>query len=171
MVNYEEHQLGGTTERTADGTADGQQTVPDEVRVEGKKEKKEPKPSRNTSLAIAVPTEAMQTANTLADLVLQNLPNTAAMLNGKRDKTVAAWAQDIDKLNRIDGWTWEQIGYIVQWCQADDFWKGNIRSGAKLREKFEKLVLKAKSENTRAIPEWEKKYHELKARKAARAQA
>ena len=54
------------------------------------------------------------------------------------------WAEDIDKLNRIDNRTFEQIEWMINWCQQDPFWKQNILSPAKLRKQFNQLVIKAK---------------------------
>lgn len=49
------------------------------------------------------------------------------------------WAGDIDRLIRIDGHTPEEIEPVIRWCQADPFWQANVRSGKKLRDKFDTL--------------------------------
>lgn len=54
---------------------------------------------------------------------------------------------EMNKLHRIDKWTYEQIEYIIKWSQRDEFWKQNIRSVKKLRIKFEELVVRAKGQN------------------------
>jgi adenylate kinase family enzyme len=47
------------------------------------------------------------------------------------------WEADIDKLNRIDGRSWEEIKSVIKWCKTpNNFWFPNICSGKKLREKF-----------------------------------
>lgn len=61
------------------------------------------------------------------------------------EKQLRQWAKDIDKLNRIDGYDWETIEAVIRWSQEDDFWKQNIRSGAKLRKQFETLLVRIKS--------------------------
>lgn len=43
----------------------------------------------------------------------------------------------------------EQIAYVIRWCQADDFWQANILSASKLREKFDQLVAKIRSNHHR----------------------
>lgn len=45
-----------------------------------------------------------------------------------------------------DGYTVEQINWLSQWASVDQFWKGNILSLPKLREKFEQLKIRALSE-------------------------
>lgn len=44
----------------------------------------------------------------------------------------------------------EQVAYVIRWCQADDFWQANILSASKLREKFDQLVAKIRSNHQRA---------------------
>lgn len=70
------------------------------------------------------------------------------------DSRIRAWATEIDKLNRLDGRTWEQIEDVIRWAKADTFWKSNIISGKKLREKFSILVAK--------MPKREYNHSELK---------
>jgi len=52
---------------------------------------------------------------------------------------------EIDKLHRIDGYDYKMIKAVIDWSQADGFWKQNIRSGSKLRQKFEDLLVRIKS--------------------------
>jgi hypothetical protein len=53
-----------------------------------------------------------------------------------------AWAKHIDLMIRIDGRTPERIEGVIRWAQRDSFWSKNILSTAKLREKFDALVMK-----------------------------
>lgn len=54
------------------------------------------------------------------------------------------WTKDINKIVRIDKRTYEQVEWMIHWCQQDDFWKTNILSPAKLRKQFNRLVIQAK---------------------------
>ena len=49
------------------------------------------------------------------------------------------WADDIRKLVELDENTVEEVKKVIDWSQADDFWKGNIMSASKLRKQFAKL--------------------------------
>lgn len=51
-------------------------------------------------------------------------------------------------LDRDDA-TEEQVAYVIRWSQQDQFWKANILSASKLREKFPQLVAKIRSEAER----------------------
>jgi hypothetical protein len=46
----------------------------------------------------------------------------------------------MERLLRIDGRTFEQVKFIIEWCQKDEFWLVNIRSPQKLRDKFDTLL-------------------------------
>jgi hypothetical protein len=74
----------------------------------------------------------------LADLVEAN--------GSKRPKITHRWLQECDRLLRLDGKTPEQVERAIRWCQASAFWRANILSMPKLREKFETLRLQAKAE-------------------------
>ena len=41
--------------------------------------------------------------------------------------------------------TAEQIAYLIRWTQEDEFWRSNVQSMPKLREKFDQLRLKAQA--------------------------
>jgi hypothetical protein len=64
------------------------------------------------------------------------------------EKQVQAWRKDIDKIHRIDGRSWEDIERVIRYAKTMPLrngftWATNIMSGAKLREKFPKLIVEA----------------------------
>ena len=46
-----------------------------------------------------------------------------------------------------DGRTEQQIHAAIDWCQADEFWRSNVLSMPKLREKYDQLRLQAQRRN------------------------
>ena len=81
-------------------------------------------------------------AELLHKLILENKPNR------KIDKHwETTWADSIDKLHRIDKREWIWIKKVMEWSQQSDFWKFNILSGQKLRQKFETLEDQMQREN------------------------
>jgi len=56
------------------------------------------------------------------------------------------WANDIRLMMERDKRNEEQIRYLIDWVQRDDFWSSNILSPSKLRERFDQLVLKVKKD-------------------------
>ena len=82
--------------------------------------------------------ESLKLAKLLYKLINDN--NPAWYVNPNFDK----WAEDIDKIIRLDGRTAEQVEWMIEWCQKDDFWSQNILSPIKLRKQFNQMVVKAK---------------------------
>jgi len=54
------------------------------------------------------------------------------------------WAEQIDKLIRIDKRTEKEIAAVIVFATEDNFWKSNILSTAKLRDKFDTLFIQSK---------------------------
>lgn len=56
------------------------------------------------------------------------------------------WAIELERLNRLGpkgkrnaGYSWEEIRNIMDWCQEDEFWSGNICSAPTFRDQITKL--------------------------------
>jgi predicted phage replisome organizer len=75
--------------------------------------------------------------------------NLFSLIKGNNPKAkkpnLQSWAKNIDLMIRVDKRTPEEIKEVIEFCQNDDFWKANILSTAKLREKFDQLWLKKKN--------------------------
>ncbi len=79
--------------------------------------------------------EIIRMAETLKSLILQNNPGA------KTPDDLSKWQSEFDKMKRIDKRTDEQIFAVMEFSQRDTFWKANILSAGKLREKFDTLLL------------------------------
>src|SRR5262249_2499563 len=71
----------------------------------------------------------------LADLIEAN--------GSKRPTVTENWRRTARLMLDRDGRTEEQLIAAIEWCQNDDFWRINILSMPKLREKYEQLRLNA----------------------------
>ena len=85
--------------------------------------------------------DSHQSALELSELLLtthrKEIPD---YLSGKDKTTLSAWAEDIEKLIRIDKKPPETIREVILWAKRPgNFWFPNIMSGKKLRDKFETL--------------------------------
>lgn len=60
------------------------------------------------------------------------------------------WADSIRLMMEQDARTVEQIEYLIDWSQANAFWKSNILSTKKLREKATTLIRQIKAEKAKA---------------------
>jgi hypothetical protein len=76
-------------------------------------------------------------SNLLADLVAANDPN------GKRPSVGEAWTTAEDRMLRIDERDPVEAERLIRWTQANEFWRGNVRSMTTFREKYGQLYLAA----------------------------
>jgi hypothetical protein len=68
----------------------------------------------------------------------------------KRPSITKGWRDAARLMLDKDGRTEEQVHAAIDWCQDSEFWRGNILSLPKLREKYDQLRLQAMRE--RAAP-------------------
>ena len=94
---------------------------------------------------VATP-EAIRLAELLySEIIKQNSKSRLVGQNATaRDKTITAWARDIDKLIGIDQQEPSTVEEVIFFATHDDFWGANILSGKKLREKWDTLTMKMK---------------------------
>lgn len=106
---------------------------------------------RNKKLVISNKKEVIELTKLLFNLVCSNYPFV------KKKEIVQANYDDIEKLNSLDGYSFDIIRAVIDWSQKDDFWKQNIRSTKKLREKFEQLLVKVSGKlNERKVVNFDK---------------
>ena len=53
------------------------------------------------------------------------------------------WADDMRKIVELDGRSVSNVRDLYKWTQRDDFWKGNILSPKKLRDKYDQLKVQS----------------------------
>lgn len=104
----------------------------------GREDKRSKKKSEKNQ-TVKFTAEDMRLAELLIALIQQNNPEW--QMRGNKD----TWAENVNKLHRLDERTYEQIETMIRWVQSDSFWKQNILSTAKLREKFNDLIPRIKS--------------------------
>jgi hypothetical protein len=87
---------------------------------------------------------SLRLSNLFFDLQKQN--NKQSRLhncqNGDREQKVNLWADDIDKLIRIDKQAESDIEKVIRFCTEDDFEQANVMSGYKLRKRWDSLIQK-----------------------------
>lgn len=75
----------------------------------------------------------------LLDLLDEEIIRNGGKAPSRSKKNIDAARLLIDR----DGKTVEQVKAAIVWCQADEFWRSNILSMSKLREKYDTLRLQA----------------------------
>lgn len=79
-------------------------------------------------------------------LALRLYQNILANNPDHKEPNLHSWANDVRLMIDQDKRTEEQISYLMDWVQKDSFWKSNILSTSKLREKFDQLVIRVKED-------------------------
>ena len=159
IINAEGGKFGNAYEirsRTDDGKTGAGKTVdgktgagkPGDLIKKNNKERYSKKEINNIMSAPAkpaptreLPKEAYQLANRLHKWILRNKPDRKI-----QDGWQKRWAEDIDKMHRIDGREWRKIAGAIDWSQRDDFWHQNILSGANLRKHYDRMEERASVE-------------------------
>jgi hypothetical protein len=90
-------------------------------------------------------TDSLRLSGLLADKILFNNSSNRSLQNRNKRVTILKWSLDIEKLHRIDNQSFEDIEAVINWCQADDFWKSNILSATTLRKQWDKLIVKVRA--------------------------
>lgn len=112
------------------------------------KQTKEKKNKENMSTAPKaqptreLPKEALQLAERLHKWILKNKPDRRIEEGWKE-----LWSAEIDRMHRLDGRSWRAITAAIDWSQRDEFWRQNILSGKKLRQHYDRIEDRARSES------------------------
>lgn len=80
--------------------------------------------------------EAYRCAVFLANEIHQRLPKSKPPTEAALQK----WADQMDKLHRLDGYSWETIAEVLDFSQRDEFWSTVILSAGKFRKQFTPLM-------------------------------
>jgi hypothetical protein len=89
--------------------------------------------------------------------MLENNPNSS-IIKRLTEKRKLDWMNQCRLMRERGGRTPEDIRLMIDFSQTDEFWKSNILSMPKLREKFDQLWLKAQNKVKQSpfsgIKEW-----------------
>lgn len=108
-------------------------------------------------------TDNYQIAIAFHSLFVKNL-SELGINNSSLEKAKGIWVDHIRMMIDIDKRTPEEIREVFDFLKVDVFWKENIRSTSKLREKFETLLIKSrKNEFKKPTPNDTRDGAELKA--------
>ncbi|MCL5266762.1 MAG: hypothetical protein M1469_01500 [Bacteroidetes bacterium] len=76
--------------------------------------------------------------------IRKNDENFLAGSPGVEESAIQRWAFDIDRMIRLDNRPPEEIREVIVFAQRSSFWRSNILSAKKLREKYTTLLLQSK---------------------------
>ena len=83
--------------------------------------------------------------------ILKNNPrhSLGRLTGAEKEKRIGKWANHVRLMREVDGHSEDEIKTVIRWCQSDSFWRGNIQSTEKLREKWDTLVAQMARNGTR----------------------
>lgn len=84
--------------------------------------------------AFAEDSEEMKLSRLLFGKMRENNPNC-------REPNWQAWAKIFDLILRVDKRDSKDVADMIRFCQWDNFWRQNILSPGKLREKYDQLTI------------------------------
>lgn len=155
VINYDKYQNDNTndnTKITQNITSKQHRNNIEITSIEEYKEGEESKEEKNNIDIVETPTEIstavkfesdsfeMLCVETIIHSCLEIYPNSKVPSTQKEKEK---WAIEIDRMKRLDNRTEEEIRQALQFAITDSFWKGNIRSAKKFREKFETLMIQS----------------------------
>ena len=77
------------------------------------------------------------------DAVCDAMAASVQRRTGRTPRVTAAWRTQARLMIDRDGRTVEEITRIIDWAEGNDFWRANVLSVPKLRQKFDTLRLQA----------------------------
>ena len=101
-------------------------------------EENQPNPPSQEKKPTPLSAEGMTLANELLAEILTNKPDFHMT-----DDRLAKWARSADLMIATDKRSPPRISALIRWVQHDGFWRTNVLSMDKLREKFDQLEMKA----------------------------
>jgi hypothetical protein len=103
------------------------------------------------------------------DRICEHLADRIESNGSKRPTIASSWRREARLLLDKDDRTEDEIHTLIDWCQDDSFWRSNILSLPKLREKFDQLSLKSRT--PRPVAARQQETNDMFARAALRAEA
>jgi len=88
------------------------------------------------------------------EALCQHLADRVIANGARRSQTVVTdvWRRECRLLLDRDGVAPDRVRLVIDWCQADEFWRANVLSMPKLREKFDQLAAKEQAGRPKARP-------------------
>lgn len=140
--------------------ADGPLTVSEELEPEERDSEE-----REASAAADVSRDDVERlCQHLADRIVEN--------GSRRPSVTKAWRTAARLLMDKDGRPETEIHGAIDWCQNHEFWRGNILSMPKLREKYDQMRLQAEQRSSKSRSDdidWDAAFRRAQAREAEEA--
>lgn len=143
LSNTDDHSQATNDEKSATNETVVKESKVEESKVEESKDSIVAPEGATTSPSVkTIKTDSfeMRCVDSIINSCLENFPKSKVP---KSFEEKGKWATEIEKMKRIDHLSEQEIAIALEYAVTDGFWKTNIRSTKKFREKFETLYLQA----------------------------
>ena len=153
QLNFEElEKRDSNVTQTSSVTSHHAIEVEEEVEEDKEEDIKDIMSSKSVKRIYDDSSSYFQLSQYLFSKMLQNNPEA-------KKPNYQLWADYIRKMVELDGRTPQQVQGMIDWSQSDEFWKTNILSAKKLREKYDQMKVTAnanykKKPKTERLPDW-----------------
>ncbi|MHA1592412.1 MAG: hypothetical protein ACTSUP_08075 [Candidatus Heimdallarchaeaceae archaeon] len=132
-------------------------TIDDNIKIKNK-EKNIPLTSTSTgssneSTIYSQDSSSYLVAEYLFNRIIENYPNYRKKEHSSSkliEKKLQDWSIAIDRMFRIDEKNLDEILKVIDWTQDNHFWRKNIKSTWKLREKYEDLLIEMEEDSKKS---------------------
>jgi hypothetical protein len=107
---------------------------------------REEKKDSSSEIADATPDTQTQEPRPDVEKICEHMADSIQARGVKRPFISKAWKTAARLMLDKDGYTLDQILWMIDWTEKDSFWASNILSVTKLRDKMDQLVIKVKTE-------------------------
>lgn len=102
-----------------------------------------PAPTTSPSQTATSAIELAEAPRADVERICEHLADRVEGNGAKRPSVTKGWRDSARLMLDNDKRTEEEVHGAIDWCQSDDFWRSNVMSLPKLREKFDTLRLQA----------------------------
>lgn len=125
--------------------------MPDDMQTDASRAAAPRSDSDSLGTSNEVPASSAKPPRTDVERICKHLVEVMVDNDFRKPPVTAKWRTDARLLIDKDRRSLDEILQVIDWAWQDKFWKGNIRSVPKLREKYDQLRLKSGIANTRQI--------------------
>ena len=118
--------------------------------VSTNKNNKNGKNDKNKRMVFSFDSIEYELSKLLLTEIRKNDGNFLASNPDAEAPSLQRWALQIDRLLRLDHRPPEEIRQVIVFAQTSSFWRSNILSGQKLREKYTTLLLQMKPQSSKS---------------------
>ena len=134
----------GERDRSRTETGNGLGLTPEPVPNQDRHYKRNSIQTKSEKNSSSPSSEGAELAALLASLIRKNNPKAKTQTKSQ----VCQWAQDADRMLRLDNRDFADARKLLEWAQRDTFWMSNILSMGAFRKQYDRLTMQRERRGT-----------------------